>query len=170
MLSWRDWRFLYFDHKGRITRQSFWFGCVPLLLIAGVILPPLNLLLPGSAAGWILTTLLLAWPAWCLAVKRRHDRGANGVDLFAYPVLLLIHELWHIALLGGGTAPPAAAPGQGVSATLVWLPEPPATYKAYGLLVAVYSLYLLVMLGFAPGTNGPNRYGPDPLASRSTTA
>jgi uncharacterized membrane protein YhaH (DUF805 family) len=40
---------------------------------------------------------------------------------------------------------------------------PTMVFSVLGLVMLVYSIYMLVVLGFLKGTAGPNQYGPDPL-------
>jgi uncharacterized membrane protein YhaH (DUF805 family) len=74
-----------------------------------------------------------------LAVRRRHDRGQSGTDCAALLFLLLL--IFGAARFGLLASIPAVA------------------IAAVGVLAG---LYLLVALAILPGSNGPNRYGPDP--------
>lgn len=76
-----------------------------------------------------------------LAVRRRHDRSQSGADCAALLFLLLL--MFGTARFGLLASIPAVA------------------IAAVGALAG---LYLLVVLAILPGTNGPNRYGPDPRA------
>jgi uncharacterized membrane protein YhaH (DUF805 family) len=176
---------LFFSTEGRIGRGRWWLGVVIfavvwivvaflLLPLAGVSMMPnmAALMQPGadmtalseSIAGGMRTSawvslilfLILAYPAYCLQVKRRHDRDNNGMDVIIYLALSAIVLL--IQALGIGytmTEIPGAA---GLS-----IPQPSLPLTILSLVLGVYAIYLLVVCGFLRGTAGPNQYGPDPL-------
>ena len=125
-------------------------------------------LLPGLGAQfWLATGLamnvvlfaMLAYPAYCLAVKRRHDRNSRGIDLLGYMALGLV--LLIAVTLVANTAPFASAQ------------LPPALMgPSIGLFVGfqAYSIYMMFVLGVLKGTDGPNKYGPAPLTSAKAAA
>jgi uncharacterized membrane protein YhaH (DUF805 family) len=77
-------------------------------------------------------------------VKRLHDRDRPGIlaAVFLGPSLLV------------GITDALGITGRGTWNTLDYL---------LNGLVLIVSLWALVELGFLRGTQGPNRYGPDPL-------
>lgn len=107
---------------------------------------------PGDAATWeppykqpffVITYLAFAWPTVAIAVQRFHDRGRSGWPVFAFyavatGVSLAPPSWW--SLLGGASLGPSII---------------------LFLLIPV-SLWFLIMLAFADGTPGPNRFGPSP--------
>lgn len=74
-----------------------------------------------------------------LSVRRRHDRGQNGLDCVALLVLL------ELIIVGALLGLLASIPGMALAG-----------------VAGVAGLYLLVALAILPGTKGPNAYGPDP--------
>lgn len=83
--------------------------------------------------------LVVATLLWMdLIVRRRRDRGRSGVDGVVWQVLFLLSQgLYQLHIL---------------IPVVRWL----------DLVLAVGAVYLFVVLVILPGTNGPNRYGPDP--------
>ena len=139
--------------EGRIGRQQWWIGSV-LVAIAALIANAILLSMfaeraPGFfVAGSLFVTLLVLWLAYCLGVKRRHDRGNAGNDLRLFLAGILISQLIQfprmIAILSGG---PIEAPA-------LWM-------QVIGFGWSIFGLYILVQLGFLRGTAGPNSYGPE---------
>jgi len=158
-----DFRYLYLSTEGRIPRKTFWIGAIVLslagmfvMLAVGV---PLILFGEGFSRDFrtasqvvmwlnLASAAVFAYPAYCLAVKRRHDRNSSGWDVLGYLGVngaLLVAVL--IAVTNGTVS------GLGFSPVMSWL--------GYGL--QAYGIYVLVVLGFLKGTVGTNNYGPDPL-------
>ena len=108
--------------------------------------------------GWVtvMFIVILAYPGYCVMVKRRHDRGSYGRDVFVYlaglTVLGLMQANGHAFELDYTSG----------------LPLPALPFVLMGGAVHLYGFYLLVVLGFLKGDSGPNRYGPDPLAPDHT--
>ena len=132
----------YCSFKGRASRSEFWWFmlCIGLInLAANIVLSPLP---PKTAMGLnFLVSLALLLPNLGVTVRRLHDRNLAGWWLLV-PILSLL--FW---LLGRG------APGGNA-----------------GLVAALLSLsmcicYLAILS--LPGTAGPNRFGPDPLAAEN---
>lgn len=74
-----------------------------------------------------------------LAVRRRHDRGRSGIDVF---IALLLLEAAYL--------------------TTVFGPLPQVPPIAVGAVAGLAGLYLLVMVVLLPGNRGVNRYGAAP--------
>ena len=172
---------LYTSTEGRISRKQWWLGMLG-LLVAGMVLSLLSSLLgftmwvgvpelgpdPDPAAiaaavaeivrrsAWVslVMFLILAYPAYCVSVKRRHDRDHSGVDVLA---ILALNALM-LVLQGLGFGMSAVEMGEGVV-----LPTPAPWLSVVSLAMGLFGLYLLVQLGFLKGTPGPNRFGEDPL-------
>lgn len=142
---------------GRIGRQKWWIGIVALIVLSILASIILGIVSMGNASvlAWlaVLVNLALAYPAYCLGIKRRHDRDNDGTDvklLIAGSVLLNILQ----------------ATGLGVTWAEVGgvvYPQPSWWLGAVNLIFFVFAIYMLVQLGFLKGTTGANRYGPDPL-------
>jgi uncharacterized membrane protein YhaH (DUF805 family) len=158
-----DFRYLYTSFEGRINRKPFWIASLILMAVAIVlslvIVTPLTLMSPGLG-GFValLIWLALLYPVVALGVKRLHDRGKSGqlMAVFLAPgIILQLGDLLGITgrqqVIGGET---------------VYLPN------TLGWLLIVASIgvtiWALVELGILKGTQGPNAYGPDPLAGEAS--
>ena len=95
---------------------------------------------------------LYLFPQFVIAVKRAHDRNISTWIVSTWLVLLVTTDV--LDFFG-------------------WLPTrlnlnvfSPTNLLlfAYLMVAGIISLALLIELCFRRGTNGPNRYGPDPLA------
>lgn len=107
-------------------------------------LPPPNRIETGFQIAWQV-------PVTALTVKRFNDRGWPwwfGYALTGISLVLLVTPHF-------GTEIAPGAPGFGTPA--FWI-------------VAVIGLAAIIDNGFLRGTDGPNRYGPDPLAQQVPAA
>ena len=134
---------LLFRRGGRIGRSTFW----PAMSALSVAMVVFGSFFRGLIPAVIL--LLVVYAVVASMVKRLHDRDRSG------------HWLWLFVFL------PLFAP-LGVSVLLTSL-QPPALLSklanvAVGLLAVVFLAWGVVELGFLPGTEGANRFGPDPRA------
>ncbi len=148
-----DFQYLYTKTDGRISRKTWWLGVVGLIVAAivlAVIFGAVGLGLWGS----FIASLIIAYPNYCLSVKRRHDRNNDGRDIIILLAASIILGL--LPALGIGVEVMDVA-GVAVPVPAMWL-------NGLNLIVAVYAIYLLVQLGFLKGTDGANTYGPDPVA------
>jgi len=92
----------------------------------------------------VLVAILLAYPTYALMVKRFQDRNKPGwVAFFPLAVLYGINMLDTTGVL-------ESKPGG-------------ALYTILSLVALGASLWILIELGILRGTQGPNRFGPDPL-------
>lgn len=165
-----DYRYLYLRTDGRISRKTFWIGGIVLslvlFLVMLVVAVPLiffgqDLMRDFRVASQVVLWINLAaaatyaYPAYCLAVKRRHDRNSSGWDVVGY--------------FGATGAMLVAFVFAGANGTLGTLGfSPIVSWLGYGL--QAYAIYLLIVLGFLKGTSGANDYGPDPLARGAALA
>lgn len=159
-----DFKYLYLRTEGRISRKTFWMGSIVLSLVSFVVglvvvVPllffgqgPISDLVTSQVIRWfnLAMAAAYAYPAYCLAVKRRHDRNSRGWDLLGY---LGANAAWLLAL--AIVAANGTMSGVQFSPATLWL--------GYGL--QAYGIYMLVVMGFLKGTNGTNSYGPDPLTT-----
>jgi uncharacterized membrane protein YhaH (DUF805 family) len=140
---------------GRIGRKSYWIGS---LIIIGAVLAVAFAIMTvwGNTAfdnpdggnnalshmlGWAL--LLASIP---VSVKRLHDLNRSG------------HYLWPIFILDALLTAGDLARVTGTAT------EPNAIGWVLIAVYGIYSLVLLIHLGFYRGTRGPNDFGADPLA------
>jgi uncharacterized membrane protein YhaH (DUF805 family) len=155
-----DWNWFLFSFEGRINRAKFWhaafiwfatvfsFMTIFLFVVVG------SLRASGSdlhfvstktmhPAFYLLGSPLLVIAVWLFAatvIKRLHDRGRSG---------------WWFA-------PFFIAPGL-LDKLSDWLDNPPLALLV-GALSFGLSVWCFVELFCLRGMNGPNRFGPDPLA------
>jgi uncharacterized membrane protein YhaH (DUF805 family) len=165
---------LYTSLDGRIGRKTWWLASIGLavvvLIIEFVILTPLGFgpmpamsaADPGAIAAtihrsqWVslIVYIIVGLPILALGVKRRHDKDNNGLDVMIFYGIALLINL--AGALGFGYADTDLGNG-------MILPMPTMPLTIVNILFGIYSVYLLVVLGFLKGTTGPNQYGPDPL-------
>ena len=92
-------------------------------------------------------------------VKRLHDRDKSGKQLVPYflmtGVVVPAMFLFMVVVLFGPTDNEfeSSFTGQAIAYVAVF----------GGLVWSIWSIYLCSVIGFWRGTEGPNRYGPDPL-------
>ena len=148
---------IFLSFEGRLDRER-WLGAAALfvaIVIAtyGVtwLLASAGLISPGSRDGlraFVQVTLLVPWLT--LDWKRFHDLGHSGAWAVICPSLILISLLWKRPAM----ADRIGAPHELVASALDWLQ----------LAVAVWLAYALA---YRRGTDGPNRFGPDPGGGRA---
>ena len=157
--------------EGRIGRGQFWFGAIVVLfaaLVIGAVLIALGLgvattetgtvQVNGGAASaferksWTLSpwpglilAVVTAYPFAAVGVKRRKDRDFSGIDVLGFWVISLIMQFLAVVGLGGQVT------------------------AMVGIALFVWAICLFIVLGVLPGTNGSNRFGPDPLAAKPDT-
>jgi uncharacterized membrane protein YhaH (DUF805 family) len=179
---------LYTTTDGRISRKTWWLAAIGVgavsIVISTLIFPMLGLGMPSAeammaaasdpaavqgmmtgalqASGWgsLILFLLFAYPIYCISIKRRHDKNNKGTDVIGYlaltALLLLVQALglgFSVAVVNGAA-----------------VPMPSMIYMVLSFVTLVYAIYMLVVLGFLKGTDGPNQYGPDPLGNSATAA
>lgn len=140
-----------------MRRRDWWLFTILIWVVESAILQLYLVKLmekpfPGDTATWeapytqpffLITSLAFAWPTMAIGVQRFHDRGRSGWPVFA---------IYAVAL--------------GVSLAPTWLwslgddASPGPTIILF--FVIPVSLWFLMMLGFADGTQGPNRFGASP--------
>ncbi len=168
----------FIGFEGRLNRQPFWISAIVLavvsIIISLVILPLLGLsLMPNfdlsggqvdlsglaalqSRSAWISLVFFLVflYPSAAISIKRRHDRGNSGIDVWIYLGLTALLLLLQALGVGMSTT---EIPGVGT------IPTPGPILMTLTIIVGIFAIYLIVVLGFLKGTAGPNSYGPDPL-------
>ena len=181
---------LYTTTNGRISRKQWWLGVLG-LIVASIVLSVILSLFGISAFGamtagidptnadptamsaaltdvmqkgaWagLIMFLLLAYPGYCLSLKRRHDRDNTGRDLQIYMALNALVLLIQAVGLGYSTVDM----GNGIL-----MPTPSVLLSTVSIIIGIFGIYMLVMLGFLRGTIGSNSYGPDPVLGTTATA
>jgi uncharacterized membrane protein YhaH (DUF805 family) len=140
-----DWAYLLNSFDGRIGRKTFWIGIT--VLIAAELLAHLAAqALQGDRLSAIVD-LAFTYPEFAIGAKRAHDR-----DL---PIWILI------VFFGGGAMLDLLTVLQLTGSD----DQPSALSLAIAVPFTVLLVALSIELGFRRGTIGPNKYGPDPVAS-----
>ena len=147
---------LYTSLRGRISRKTYWLWfALPIAvlnILSGVLDSALGTYVVDSEAGYVsvIMGLLVVWPGLVGMVKRLHDRDKTGKHLAAlYGSLITAAILVMVIILRNPQSISAAEiDWRMFSPMLVW---------------SLYFMYLSISIGFLRGTDGPNRYGPDPL-------
>jgi uncharacterized membrane protein YhaH (DUF805 family) len=137
---------LLFSFRGRINRALYWFSTIGMVAVLAALIS----LRLGDGGIIGRPALILAWGAqipliWALlaiSMKRLHDRNKSAWWLLFFFLLPTLLELLAKQLRG--------------TVGLVLL-----------LINVVITGWVFIELGLAPGTHGPNDYGPDPLPPTS---
>ena len=158
------WAHYLFGFSGRINRLRYWqFSLLSGLyfLAMGVIAVPYMIighrdsmtvgedLSPFGVITMICVfaiVVALFVSIFAIYVKRLHDRNKSAWWLVPFVILPLLLDM-------------ITAPHKGT--TLPPLLALPVSLVAFGL-----SIWALIEVGFLRGTNGPNRFGRDPLAAQ----
>jgi uncharacterized membrane protein YhaH (DUF805 family) len=150
---------LYTTTEGRIGRQQWWLGAIALGVVYVVIAVLAGMMINNAQLiSWVSLILfvIFAYPFYALYVKRRHDRDNNGLDAIIFIAVIAISQLLQAL---GISFSPQEIPNVGT----VMMPN--AIGMVVGVIILVYSIYMLVVMGFLRGTVGPNQYGPDPVGA-----
>ena len=144
----------YFDLKGRVGRQEFWYfiiACVVVYLAAAIIDSVIRtgLLMP-------LIALALLLPTTGLGARRLQDTGRNGSLVWVWALISVVTQVF--ALMTFMAGPYGAVGAWYFILTLGWLI---LLINLAMLAVSIALIYFWVQ----PGTVGPNEYGPDPKAT-----
>jgi len=144
----------YFDLKGRVGRQEFWYfilACVVVYLAAAIIDSVIRtgLLMP-------LVALALLLPTTGLGARRLQDTGRNGSLVWVWALISVVTQVF--ALMTFMAGPYGAVGAWYFILTLGWLI---LLINLAMLAVSIALIYFWVQ----PGTVGPNEYGPDPKAT-----
>jgi len=153
-----EWKSLFFSFRGRVNRAKYWVVIVIVAVVDGILrgvgfvaeqragdslaalltLLAIALIILGVAAAFFVAGL-------AVATKRLHDRDKSAWWLLVFYLL------------------PAVLAGTGAGVTLAtdsWL-----GIGLFGAVASSIGIWAFIELGCLRGTPGPNRYGPDPLAS-----
>jgi uncharacterized membrane protein YhaH (DUF805 family) len=142
-----NWIYLFTSFNGRISRQPFWIG-VAILAVVEIAGQQLASRFEGDTVSTVLD-LAFTYPEFALSVKRANDRDLSPWVLGLFFAINVALDLF--TLLNG----PIDTNNE--TNRLILVP------------FAVLALVLIVELGFRRGTEGPNRYGPDPLSDKAPT-
>lgn len=137
-----DWKYLFTSREGRISRKPYWLAII-VLMVVSIILQLILLPILGPLVTFVIS-LPIFFAAFALSVKRAHDRDRPDWYVIGFYVLLLVFQI--LALTSDPMAP-------SMLAGLLAIP------------VGIWAIVMLIDLGFLRGTEGSNRYGPDPLGA-----
>jgi uncharacterized membrane protein YhaH (DUF805 family) len=137
-----DWKNLYLSFEGRTSRQPFWLGLLALTIVIWVV----EFVLFAAFGGSMMTVDPNAAPG-AAAAAAQNAMGAMWLPL----TILFLLVLW-----------PSLA-----IYTKRWHDRDKSGWWSLIILVPIIgSVWFLVECGFLRGTEGSNRFGPDPLAGR----
>ena len=150
------WGRYLFSLYGRTSRAGYWlFILIALCVsIAGIMIDHVAGTYSAIESGpfEIIASLLTIPSSIAITVKRFHDREMSGYWIIGFALLTI-----------GAIASLAFVPGE----PFEFGEGMPPAFVFVGVLGAVViQIIQLVILGFLPGTRGPNKYGPDPLADK----
>jgi uncharacterized membrane protein YhaH (DUF805 family) len=167
--AWLSW--LLFSFKGRMQRLYFWVTSLVVGVVASMVSSTMESIAQSFGFGFIdpdtnafelsvpLSVLLSVvgvlnlWINYALAAKRLHDRNRSGWWLLAPTVALIVAIVFALVTLS--------------------LPEGEREpWNTIGIIfvfaTVALGLWLVLEIGFLRGTQGPNRFGPDPLAGEQS--
>jgi uncharacterized membrane protein YhaH (DUF805 family) len=147
-----DYVRLLFGFKGRINRARFLVVQLPLLAFWLIFAFRLSTQ-PEAWNGLIVVAMI--WINLATMAKRLHDRDRNGWWALAFFIFGRLSYIYYSLFIGLYF---------GVDISIVQ--ELPLVMLAVAL--SVLQTGILIELFFMPGTDGRNRFGPDPLASAAT--
>jgi uncharacterized membrane protein YhaH (DUF805 family) len=139
-----NWLYLLDSFHGRISRKTFWIAMIA-VGVANMLACQVAQQVDGDKLNAVVD-LLFTYPEFAIAVKRGNDRD--------WP-------LWPVAIFF------AASVLLDLFAVVGWAGTDDApSMLAFAVAVpfTVVGIALLIELGFRRGTEGPNQFGPDPLA------
>jgi len=136
-MSWHEFIQLYFSTKGRVPRLTIWLHPICYILFAILVLGICSVFVSEESKFFSNVSIILVlgynFLKLQLCIKRIHDRNKSGVYIIIFYLGFFL--LLYIALIAE-----------------LWV---------FYLLIPSY-LFLMIALLFFKGTEGNNKYGPDP--------
>ncbi len=135
---------LLFGYDDRIGRLQYWLGLMAAWAITGFFAAFAEEAVAGTGdigryTAFVFIVATLIWVHSAVTVKRLHDRGRAA---------------WWYLLYG------IAPPGLFIAATYFYTTNVLALASMLYVLSFAGLIWVIVELGFLPGTAGPNRFGP----------
>ena len=152
------WIYFFGNLDGQIGRKTFWIALIAVVVIEFIIATIATVITKefvseaASRTAADIVMFLFLFPQFVIAVKRAHDRNISTWVVSAWLVLLATTDMLDLF----GWLPTRIDLNVFSSSNLLLF--------AYTMIAGIISLALLIELCFRRGTDGPNRYGPDPLA------
>ncbi|MEH0743224.1 DUF805 domain-containing protein [Vibrio cholerae] len=135
---------LLFSFQGRIGRKVYWLWNVVYYLVIVSFAATLNAVIPATAHLILPVFLVIVLiPDLAITAKRWHDRDKSSWWL-----------LLNVPLVIGRMTMPVGDPGQ--------VAQPAALQTAISVVAMICGVWILVECGFFKGTEGENRFGPQP--------
>ena len=168
-----DWSGLLFSFKGRIPRLYWWIASLVVGTVAGMLTSSLEFWAEQVGSGWInpetqefeatwpfasglsLIVILNIWINFALSAKRLHDRNRTGWWIAAVYLAIIIAVLLGFATLMQPEGQRELLNTLAVTAVFA---------------VSCLMIWMFIEIGFLKGTQGPNRFGPDPLGAPQADA
>lgn len=144
-----DWKWVLTSFEGRLNRKPYWMAMLTIFTVTIAVLVVSFGLLPRIVGAPLMVVTVIAgiYVNLAISVKRLHDR-----DKSAHWLWLFLGVPFLLGAIGGFLE----ASGSSAGLALV-----------LNLIGTGISIWMLVELGFLRGTDGPNRFGPDPLGGTS---
>jgi uncharacterized membrane protein YhaH (DUF805 family) len=152
-----DYAWLLLGFKGRINRARYVVVQLALLTVWFMVwLIPFHFSSEWEALPWVVAIAMI-WVNAAMTAKRLHDRNSSGWWAVAIFIVNRLSYVYYGLFLG------------------LYFGVDISTAEELLLVLAAVALSLLqtwifIELVFLMGTDGPNRFGPDPLASVATGA
>jgi uncharacterized membrane protein YhaH (DUF805 family) len=168
--------FIGFD--GRIGRKSWWLGTLVMVILIILLYVILGAIMGTSMMAMVDPTNLKDPVFMQSALKSSQIQGLIGTIIFLYPGLALTAKRLNDRerpswLKYVFYAPAVLSAGLGVfGLTQVMtdvggqvVPYPTTLGTVLAVLTYIAGIWALIELGFMRGTDGPNRFGADPIAN-----
>ncbi len=133
-----DWKNLYLSFEGRINRQPFWLGLLAMVVVVWILEFILFSMFGGSAMMTIDANNPDAAAAAMTAMSGMIVPLSILTLVFLWPSLAIYTKRWHDRDKSG------------------W-------WSLIMFVPIIGGLWFLIECGFLRGTDGPNRFGDDPL-------
>jgi len=143
---------LLFSFKGRINRGKYWLAIL-IFVIISLVMGTIGYIADQAMAFQLLNLIVsigLFIAGLAVGIKRLHDRDKSGWWLLLFYIVPSLLFITGAVIFFYGLG--AEEAGSVIAGTVVYL------------IGAAVLIWAIVELGCLRGTEGPNRFGPDPLA------
>jgi uncharacterized membrane protein YhaH (DUF805 family) len=143
-----DYARLLFSFKGRINRARFLVVQLTLLALWFMVWVKFSLQFASQWEPWVLSIAMI-WINAATTVKRLHDRNRRGWWAVAIFVVNRLSYVYYGLFFGSYFGVDISTAGQLLLVMLV-------------VALSLLQTWVVIELFFMIGTDGPNRFGPDP--------